>query len=144
MQTGLEGVFACGNTVQVHDLVDYVTAEGQKAGKAAAAYLKKRAQAAYTIINVKPGANVRYVVPQKIKFDSTADNETQLFFRSTGVIKPAMVEVHCNGGLIAARSRVKVVPSQMEKVSLNREKLVKIAKGQDIIVSIRRKAEHNE
>jgi len=136
MQTKVEGIFACGNIVQVHDLVDYVTEEGERAGKAAAAYVQKQEQAGSRIIKVIPGSNVRYVVPQIIELNSEEDREIQINFRSRGVAASAKVEVSCDNEVIYADKRLKIVPAEMERVKIMLKKPEEISEVQEITVSI--------
>ena len=77
-ETSVEGVFACGNVLQVHDLVDFVSEEAELAGKAAVEYVNKGAQKRDPI-NVINGKNINYVVPQRI--DKNAEGNVKLYFR---------------------------------------------------------------
>lgn len=135
-QTSIEGIFACGNIVQVHDLVDYVTEEGEDAGKAAAEYLLRRQEADIPVLHVIPGHNARYVVPQIIKVNREEDEDINLFFRSLKVLTDASIDVHCNRQLLKSFKRLKIVPSEMEKVCLNSKDLSKLGRNQNITVSI--------
>ena len=78
MQTSVPGVFACGNAVQVHDLVDFVTEEAQRAGKAAAEYHTE--DKAVAVVRTVAGKGVRYVVPQRVRRDG---RDKTLFFRTS-------------------------------------------------------------
>jgi len=97
LQTGISGIFACGNVLQVHDLVDHVSNEGEKAARAVAAYLESDGDAYMEInsIPVKAGNGVRYVIPHTISgnrdvtFSMRVDRQWEnrkLFFRSSGNI----------------------------------------------------------
>ena len=85
-ETVLKGVFACGNVLQVHDLVDYVTEEAEIAGKAAADYLTGMRVKREQVLNLLPGTNVAYIVPQQIAYDQADRKRVKLFLR---VRKPA-------------------------------------------------------
>ncbi len=80
-ETVLKGVFACGNVLQVHDLVDYVTEEAEIAGKAAADYLKGMRVKREQVLNLLPGTNVAYIVPQQIAYEQADRKRVKLFLR---------------------------------------------------------------
>ena len=113
MQTSAPGVFACGNVVQVHDLVDFVTEEAARAGKAAALYLKKsESLGSYGSI---PGHGVRYVVPQRLNDDGM---DKTLFFRVTNVYRNCATVVRCGGKVIARKKRPICAPGEMERLTV--------------------------
>ena len=92
LQTSKEGIFACGNVLHVHDLVDFVSAESFKAGKAAAEYVQGKKRVG-TYVSVKDGDGVRGVVPQKLLIpDGDAEN-VQIMFRPSGVYENAYIRV---------------------------------------------------
>ncbi|MBT3318805.1 MAG: FAD-dependent oxidoreductase [Clostridia bacterium] len=109
MQTSMDGVFACGNALQVHDLVDFVTEEASRAGKAAAQYKK----IAKLFVNTIAGSGVRYVVPQKLVRDGI---DKTLFFRATKVTRGWYTIARCRGKIIASRKRVMCAPGEMENL----------------------------
>lgn len=113
MQTSADGIFACGNVVQVHDLVDFVTEEATRAGRAAALYLKKAQFCAcrHTI----PGQGVRYVVPQKLCDDGS---DKTLFFRVANVYRNCVTVARCGDKVIARRKRQIVAPGEMERLDI--------------------------
>ena len=113
METSLEGVFACGNVVHVHDLVDYVTAESARAGEAAAEYVKSGEKNA-EIVTVKNGEGVTYTVPQKIR--RTDNKFTEVFFRVNRVMADSKINVVSNGEVIATFKREHMAPGEMEKI----------------------------
>ena len=93
METQEPGVFSCGNVVHVHDLVDFVTAESQKAGKAAAEYAMKRScPEGGRVITVNEGNHVTYTVPQAIRMDNV-DNKLEISFRVNSVLRDAEIHV---------------------------------------------------
>ncbi len=114
MQTSVSGVFACGNAVQVHDLVDFVTEEAQRAGKAAADYLKTKDELAEQV-NALAGNGVRYVVPQQLLKDG--DNKT-LFFRVADVYKNCVTVARCDGRVVARKKRTVCAPGEMESLRI--------------------------
>lgn len=116
-ETLIPGIFACGNVLHVHDLVDYVSEEAEIAGKAAAHYAlqqtkeeqldedRKKQQ-----LVVKPGENVRYVLPQRL----TPGAEADLFLRVTHPMEAITLSLN---GITLARKR-QVRPSEMLKIKL--------------------------
>ncbi|GHV76447.1 sarcosine oxidase subunit alpha [Spirochaetia bacterium] len=134
METSIPGVFASGNVVHVHDLVDYVTAEGQRAGANAAKYvLRAGAESAAKTVQVKNGKGVRYTVPQQIRPDQV-EKSVEVFFRSTEIFKDVTISVNSGGSLIAHFSREHMAPGEMEKIILPKAFLEKI--GGELEVSV--------
>lgn len=118
METSIPGVFACGNVVHVHDLVDFVTAESQRAGKAAAYYCSAQELPENRLLPLKNGADVGYTVPQKIRLDRAADG-VSVFFRVRSVSRDAMIVVQDDDGQrIAAFPREHLAPGEMESIKL--------------------------
>jgi pyruvate/2-oxoglutarate dehydrogenase complex dihydrolipoamide dehydrogenase (E3) component len=119
-QTSVEGIFACGNVLHVHDLVDFVSEEAEIAGKAAAEYIfsgstKKKA------VPVKTDGQVRYTVPQAIEVPMDQVN-TELFFRVGNIYKnkKLVVRDQANNVLISRKKPV-MVPGEMERVKVTAE-----------------------
>jgi len=130
METSLSGVFACGNVVHVHDLVDYVSQESERAGEAAAAYiLGKKTQNAE--IAIKNGAGVTYTVPQKIR---NSEENASVFFRVNRIFEKSAIRVLSDGEPLASFPRAHMAPGEMEKISLP-SALLKKAEGKIITVS---------
>jgi NADPH-dependent 2,4-dienoyl-CoA reductase/sulfur reductase-like enzyme len=119
METSTDGVFACGNAVQVHDLVDYVTQESRVAGKSAAQYVLGGDEDDTECINTVPGDGVRYVVPQKIRRGRGA----KLFFRVTNVYPNVTVVIKHGDKIVYSAKKLKVAPGEMESVELGADKL---------------------
>ena len=116
-QTGVEGVFACGNVLHVHDLVDYVSEEAAIAGTSAAAYIRGETAEAVDIA-VRTDGKVRYTVPQRI----TGKKEVTVFFRVADVFRDVTVKVTDDrGNVIYSRKKPKVAPGEMESVTLKPE-----------------------
>ena len=112
LQTSVPGVFACGNAVQVHDLVDFVTEEAMRAGASAAQYALTGSlgEAQYRTV---AGCGVRYVVPQRI-----AAEDATLFFRTVNVYKNCATVAKCGDKIIARRKRQIVTPGEMERLEV--------------------------
>ncbi|GHU12295.1 hypothetical protein FACS1894161_0190 [Spirochaetia bacterium] len=133
METSIPGVFACGNVAHVHDLVDFVSAEAIKAGKAAAVYAAKSGSAAGKAITMKNGEGVGYVAPQKIRPDNM-DKVTEVFFRTTAIYKESVIEVRSGNEVLASFKREHLAPGEMEKIVLLKDAVGK-AQG-EITVSV--------
>ena len=113
-ETQAKGIFACGNVLHVHDLVDFVSEEAEIAGSAAAEYLfggerQKR------LIPVQAGQNVSYVLPQRL--DAASESPQKLYFRVTGAIKNAVVRVEGGDG-VREWKKIAVAPGEMEHITL--------------------------
>ncbi len=115
-ETALEGVFACGNVLHVHDLVDFVSEEAALAGNAAAAYIKGNAPTKEIALAVKPAGKVRYTVPQRI---DSAKEEITLFFRVGSVADNALLTVKCGDKVLLTKKKRRMTPGEMESVRLS-------------------------
>ena len=132
--TEKKGVFACGNVLQVHDLVDYVTLEAYLAGEGAAKYIQNPEffeNAEY--INACNGNGVRYLVPQRININN--HEELKLYFRVGKVYKNARVILEVDGEIISNKKKVKLAPGEMENVIIPAEVASKLTKTS--VVSVR-------
>ncbi len=114
-ETSVEGIFACGNVLQVHDLVDFVSEEAELTGKAVAEYIKN-GEKARDVINATNGKNVSYVLPQKI--DKNAEKYVKLFFRVNGSYKNAKITLKSGDKIILEKTKNIVVPGEMENLIL--------------------------
>ncbi len=115
-QTSVSGVFACGNVLHVHDLVDNVSVEAAIAGRAAAQYALAGADAAPQRA-VRAGRGVRYVVPQRISAE--AAGKLDVYFRVDNVYRAATLEVLSGEEVILRRKRPIVTPGEMEKLEID-------------------------
>ena len=136
METSIPGVFACGNAAHVHDLVDFVTAESQRAGAAAAEYVLSGggAKAEEPCLTVKNGGGVSYTLPQRVR-TGRVEKLCGLFFRVNRVCGDSEILVTSGDKLIAKFSREHLAPGEMEHIDLPRA-LLDRADG-EITVSIR-------
>ena len=133
METSVPGIFACGNVVHVHDLVDFVTAEAQKAGRGAAAYvLGKKADEGKTLTTAC-GSSVTYTVPQKIRMENV-EKATEVSFRVNRSFGSSRILVTCGEEVIAKFSRSHMAPGEMEHITLPKV-LLQRAKGDALTVS---------
>ena len=134
METSLRGVFACGNVAHVHDLVDFVTAESQRAGRAAARYVLDAGAAEGRVLTVRGGDGVTYTVPQRIR-PAGVERAAELFFRVNRVCGGSEVLVTSGESQIARFPREHLAPGEMEHIILPRVLLDRAE--EEITVSIR-------
>lgn len=132
METSIEGIFACGNVVHVHDLVDFVTAEAKHAGACAAKYIKGELLRGEEI-DIINGKNITYTVPQKISVEAIENNLT-VFMRVNNIYRDKLITVRHEDKLIAKFKRKHLAPSEMEKIILNK-KLLEGIKG-NLVISL--------
>ena len=123
-QTEIEGIFACGNVLHVHDLVDFVSSEAEIAGKSAADYILGNKKASTRTIDIETDGRVRYTVPQRIVGDESVD----VYFRVADVYRDATLKVYNGENLILSKKKLKFAPGEMECVALSDEKLVGVEK----------------
>lgn len=123
-ETSVPGIFACGNVLHVHDLVDYVSEESSRAGKSAARYVKNKEQAVIDkkVIHVQKGSGVRYTVPSTVRIENLKD-DLIIRFRSTGVFKDSYIDVLFDGEQKLHRRKQIITPGEMEQVILKKEEL---------------------
>ena len=134
METSIPGVFACGNVVHVHDLVDFVTAEAEKAGRSAAEYVLHGAAADGRMFATACGACVTYTVPQQIRLAAMGD-KTEVSFRVNRSFAKSRILVTDETGAVVARfARQHMAPGEMERIALPRVLLEK-AGGDTLTVS---------
>lgn len=119
-QTQMAGIFACGNVLQVHDLVDYVSDEAERAGRGAASYVRSGEKEA-DYIPTKPGFGVRYVLPQR--FNKNAQEDISLFLRVTQPFDKVKFTVKAGEQVLATAKRLKAAPGEMEKLTIKKELL---------------------
>ena len=124
-QTATEGVFACGNVLHVHDLVDYVSEESEIAGKAAAAYVMNTKAAEVKAIELHTDGKVRYTVPQRI----TAEEAVTVYFRVADVYRDVRIVVKDGENVLINKKKQKVAPGEMETVTLTAEMIKGIQTG---------------
>ena len=131
METSAEGIFASGNVVHVHDLVDFVTAESQKAGRSAAEYVKNGEAEDQTYIELKNGDCVGYTVPQKIR-PANVDKMVEVMFRVRNVYRDVAIKVTSGGEELACFKREHMAPGEMEKIVIPKAFLDKVKNGEII------------
>ena len=136
METSIPGVFACGNVVHVHDLVDFVTMESQRAGEEAARFVlgrgnaetrempSKRESAAILSAEKKEcrlenGANVSYTVPQLLSEEELTLSKTDIFFRVNRIFGKCTAQILSSASVIAEFKKEYMFPGEMQKVTLS-------------------------
>jgi len=122
METSIEGVFACGNVVHVHDLVDFVTEESRRAGKNAAKYIKNEIKGQKLMVETKPGAGIRYIVPQRVR-PEYVDDGLDLFMRVDNVYTDMNMVISVDGKEIKRMKKRHLAPGEMEAVKIKKEDL---------------------
>ena len=149
LETSVEGVFACGNVLHVHDLVDYVSEEAQKAGKYAANFVNGRkdskkqttslvigeTETERNRIEILPGEGVRYTVPKYIRPANMEDTLT-VRFRVDGVYKNCYICTYFDEELMMRRKRPVVAPGEMEEVKLPKERLAQFPNLKTITIKL--------
>ena len=130
--TSQPGVFACGNVLQVHVLVDFVTQESQIAGKGAAQYIDGLRHEG--VIKTRGQNGVRYTVPQSINLDEKED--VKIYFRVGNVYHDKRVVVTCGDKVLFNRKKIKLAPGEMENVIIKAADIAEMTADQEIVVSI--------
>ena len=124
LETSVEGVFACGNVLHVHDLVDFVSEEAAAAGRNAAAYVKAGGTLGEKSkeIPIKAIDGVRYTVPKMLHINRMADEQV-VRFRVGAVYKNCYISAYLNDERIIHRKRQIMAPGEMEEIKLKKEQL---------------------
>ena len=120
LETSIPGVFACGNVLHVHDLVDYVSEEAVQAGRHAARYILEGREESGREIPLAPRGAVRYTVPCTLS-PQRMEEETVVRFRVGRNLRDALVRVTADGKELLRRKRPVMAPGEMEQVKLKRE-----------------------
>jgi thioredoxin reductase len=121
-QTNVKGIFACGNVLHVHDLVDWVSLEGGKAGKAAARFLSDEIQHEGHTIEMVAGDGIGYIVPHKVNPDNISV-ALECMFRVTRNVKNVALAVYRDGELLKTVKKIHLAPAEMERIMLSKEDL---------------------
>lgn len=122
LETSVGGIFACGNVLHVHDLVDYVSQEATSAGKNAASYIMNGSNPDAKTVEIYPTDGVRYTVPKFIRPQEMDDTLT-VRFRVGAVYKNCAIATYYDDELISKRKRPVMAPGEMEQVVLDKKKL---------------------
>jgi len=135
-ETSVPGIFACGNVLHVHDLVDFVSDEAEIAGKAAVKYVNGNTTKKIDPISLKAVCGVRYTVPQII--DCAED--TRIFFRVTDVFKKATITVKDGKNAIMTVKREHCAPGEMESILIKKETISALS-NDELMISLDTEAE---
>ncbi len=114
LETDADGIFACGNVLHVHDLVDYVTEEAIKAGRSAALYRKHDKE----LVAIKTSGIVRYTVPERIR--RMPDDDITIRFRVSGEVRDGKIAITVNGKTLLEAKRRIMAPGEMETIVLKK------------------------
>ena len=134
LETSAEGIFACGNVLHVHDLVDYVSEEATLAGTNAAAYVRAESgMAGGHRVVMKAENGVRYTVPQSLDVDYMADQVT-VRFRVADVYKGRFISVYYDDKRVVHRKKQVLAPGEMEQVVIKKESLKDYPDIKEIVI----------
>lgn len=136
MQTSIPGIFACGNVLHVHDLVDFVTKEAYRAGASAASYATGDIAPAEETLTTEGKNGVRYVMPQKLNAQGNLTTETTLFFRVDNIYRDKYVTLSVDGVEIFRNKKRFLEPGQMETVRLTDAAIDAIRGGKTVTVAL--------
>ncbi len=135
LETNIEGIFACGNVLHVHDLVDFVSQEATNAGKNAAKYIKEGKTVGAKEVKINAVDGVRYTVPCTIRPEEMDENVT-VRFRVGQVFKNCAIATYFGDELINKRKKQVMAPGEMEQVVLLKSKLAEYPDLTDITIKI--------
>lgn len=130
LMTNVKGIFACGNSLHVHDLVDFVTSEGAICGKSAAKYLKGNLDT-NNIININNGSGISYVLPKTMYLNN--DTTFKLNFRVNKPYKDVELIIKQNDKIIKKLKKAYLIPAEMESVIILKKDVTSL---DDIIVEV--------
>lgn len=135
-ETSANGIYACGNVLHVHDLVDYVSEESEIAGIAAADRILGKSAETIRTVEVKTGFGVRYTVPERI--DLSEDTESvRIFFRVANVYSKVQLIVESESGIVLAkRTKPAAAPGEMESMELPASKLRELLQSGDNSINV--------
>lgn len=139
LETNVPGVFACGNVLHVHDLVDYVSEEAAKAGIHAAEYIRKweedGKEKEVQGISIETKGGIRYSVPQLIRPERMEDKLT-VRFRVGAVYRDVYISVYLGEKRIIHKKKRKMAPGEMEQVILKKSDLTAVGELDKIVMKI--------
>ena len=122
LETSVAGIFACGNVLQVHDLVDYVSLEAERAGENAAKYLTE-GEIHSSLIKVENRSDVSYTIPQYIRKTNMEEGMIQISFRVRRPMKNKRIVIEGHDKEIASFPRIILAPAEMENIKIEKNKL---------------------
>ena len=135
LETNQSGIFACGNVLHVHDLVDYVSKEAKTAGENAAKYVFGDTTDRKSGIEIKTGNGIRYTVPSSLCIDRMDDLQT-IRFRVGDVYKNCYILVKADGRELIKLKKPIVAPGEMEQVILKKQLLIDKGISKEIVIEL--------
>ena len=132
----IDGIYACGNVLHVHDLVDFVSEEADIAGTHAAAKILGETEKTVKSLEVATGFGVRYTVPERIDITETAES-VRVFFRVTDVYKKVQLVIETESGeVIVKKAKSAVAPGEMESLEIPADKIAALAASEDKKITV--------
>lgn len=119
--TNIQGIFACGNCLHVHDLVDYVSNEGERADFFASKYINNTLTSDNVTLDIKPGIGINCVLPTTVNLNNIDD--LMISFRESKPSYNSKLKILLNGQLIKKYNKSYMLPSEMESIKINKKDL---------------------
>lgn len=135
LETNVTGVFACGNVLHVHDLVDYVSGEAAVAGRQSALYIKGQLRKPEKEINILAEGGVRYTVPSSIDLGRMEEEQT-VRFRVSNAYKNKRICVYAGETCIQGQAKRVLAPGEMEQIKLKKERLLAAGNFDRIVIRL--------
>lgn len=120
METSIEGIFACGNSLHVHDLVDFVTKEGREAGRGASKYLKGLVNRDENKLVCKAESGISYLIPQYVNVNNIDEN-VEFKFRVRRPMENKRIVIKLNDEVIKKVVKPHLLPAEMENIAIKKE-----------------------
>lgn len=133
LETSTEGIFACGNVLHVHDLVDYVSEEAAMAGVSAASFVTVGERTRTDFVEIAAEQGVRYTVPQRLDTEHMKDQIT-VRFRVADVYKDRYISVYYDGERVSHKKKRVLAPGEMEQVIIKKESLSEFPELKKIVI----------
>lgn len=133
LETSTEGIFACGNVLHVHDLVDYVSEEAAMAGVSAASFVRVGQRTRTDFVEIAAEQGVRYTVPQRLDTEHMKDQIT-VRFRVADVYKDRYISVYYDGERVSHKKKRVLAPGEMEQVIIKKESLSEFPELKKIVI----------
>ncbi|MGN0505020.1 MAG: NAD(P)/FAD-dependent oxidoreductase [Lachnospiraceae bacterium] len=136
LETGIPGVFACGNVLHVHDLVDFVSEEAGNAGRYAARYVREAKQGHVSETIIRGGRGVRYTVPQKLHLEE-AEDTILIRFRVDNVYKDEVLGIFADGHELRQSKKRMLAPGEMEEVRIKKRELLPYTGLKELTIALK-------
>lgn len=133
LETSTQGIFACGNVLHVHDLVDYVSEEAAMAGVSAASFVTVGQRTRTDFVEIAAEQGVRYTVPQRLDIEHMKDQIT-VRFRVADVYKDRYISVYYDGKRVSHKKKRVLAPGEMEQVIIKKESLSEFPELKKIVI----------